>query len=309
MKLIILLSLFLIGCQEEKMPTKEPIAEVLDNHLYDLPPDPPPPPLPPPELQIDNDLIGFSDPSPLMRENQAKALRGERRAMAKQIGSDRVIEKNKKYRYQDDEYSGVNKAISSFPVDRARMITTDMLIPAQLGNDINSQLPGKVILIVDRDVMGHKGLDGKQFVLLPVYSKIICNYKSLSNRGQTRMEMSCSRIITPNHVNINLVANVSDQMGRTGVIGDVDNRVAERYGAAFLVSGLSALSQTSVKNNNEGGQNASNILSNNLGQVTREIIRDGLDLKPILTAKAGDLVLLHPEADLIFKTPIEETDA
>jgi type IV secretion system protein VirB10 len=305
MKLIILLGLFLIGCQEEKILVKEPIVEVLENNLYDLPDDPPPAPVPPATLYIDNELVNFSDPNPLMRENRAKFLRGERRAMARQTAQEKNVAKNKTYIYKDDEYAGVNKTISSFPVDRARMITTDMLIPAQLGNDLNSQLPGKVILIVDRDVMGHKGLDGRQFILLPAYSKIVCTYESLASRGQTRLKMICSRILTPDHVNINLVASISDQMGRTGVIGDVDNRVAERYGAAFIVSGLSALSQTSVKSNNEGVQNAANILSNNLGQVTNEIIRDGLDLKPILTAKAGDLVLVHPENDLIFKPPIE----
>jgi type IV secretion system protein VirB10 len=307
MKLIplILLLLLMMGCEDEPQSIKKPL-QALNKDLYKVPEIP----KEPKEHLMNEPLaatpVEFPAVSPLLREDYARTLRGRRQAaFTKEITKSKAAKLN--YDFKDKDYQrweSLPENKSSFPVERSRMITNDMRIGAVLEDNINSQIPGRVILIVDRDILSPNG----KYILLPAYTKIICAYEALSHTGETRLPLSCSRILRPDGLSIVLTnATCSDQMGRSGLIGTVDNRVFERYGAAFIVSGISALAQSGVNQRQAPWMNQSaNALSNNLGQVTSEVLQQTIDLRPIISIKAGSRVQLIPKVDIVLREPEEK---
>lgn len=314
---IILFGLILSGCEDEpkdnclqKNQSKQ--VQELANNLYSLPPEPEPEkpiiefiPKEPPIITP----VEFPDPKPLFRQEATLHLRGKRFDNSRRRKD--LIEKRRsalQYRLWDEDYRQWDKPLdedkSTLPVDRSRFLTADMRINAVLEDQINSQIPGRVIAIVDRDILSPNG----HYILIPAYTKIICGYDGLDQTGETRLAVSCTRAIRPDGTSIILTNSISsDQMGRTGLIGEVDNRVFERYGAAFIVSALSAMSQVGVsQSQNQGVHNAATSLSNNLGQVTAEVIKKNIDLRPIITIDAGSRIQIIPQTDIVLRKPIAE---
>jgi len=70
--------------------------------------------------------------------------------------------------------AGLPGVVSSFPVERSRVLTADRYIPAVLENTLNSELPGRAIAVVERPVFG----EDDRLVLIPAGSRVIGSYKS-----------------------------------------------------------------------------------------------------------------------------------
>src|SRR3546814_2428639 len=65
-----------------------------------------------------------------------------------------------------------------------------------------------------------------------------------------------------------------------GLVGEVDNRVWQRYGAAFAMASISALSQAgSTATSSQAFGSSANVLSQNLGQVTAKLLDQYLNLR------------------------------
>ena len=96
----------------------------------------------------------------------------------------------------------------------------------------------------------------------------------------------------------------ADQMARTGFIGDVDIRMWERYGSAFIVAAISSLASLGNQvSANQTVANGGNALSQNLGQVTAKVLEQSVDLAPIVTVPAGSRVQIIPGTDLWIREP------
>jgi type IV secretion system protein VirB10 len=210
------------------------------------------------------------------------------------------------WRLKDPDYKQRDPKLaedkSTLPVDRFRVITADRYINAILENSVNSQIPGRVIAIVERHVFGADG----RLPLLPKGSRIICQYESLAKVGDSRLNVKCGRALRPDGASILLTdAQGADQMARTGFVGDVDLRMWERYGSAFIVSALSALAASSQNvSDNNTVNNAGNALSQNLGQVTAKVLEQSVDLAPIVTVPAGSRIQIIPNTDIWIREPI-----
>ena len=230
-------------------------------------------------------------------------LRAERKAShVAYFENNKKIDEPIKYQLTDKDYSPLPQDLSTLPVDRSRTLTTDMRINAVLDDDINSQIPGVAIAIVDKPVFSPYN----KFILLPVFTKIVCEYKGIEQHGQTRLPMTCNRAIRPDGVSITLTdAIVADQMGRTGLTGEVDNRTFETYAGAFIMSGISALAQSGVNPNAPAWRgNTQTTFSNNIGQVTADVIQKNISLKPVIYIKSGTRLQIRPRVDIVFKEPI-----
>lgn len=313
-KALFLLALsLLIGCEDEQQKASKqkpaPIAQKFVPELYALPL------APIPEVIINKveepvkTPVEFATLEPLVREQQATQLRGRRLNIQRQKSNDGVENaKSIKYRLQDEDYQQWENPLpedkSTFPVDRSRILTADMRIGAILEDNINSQIGGRVMVIIDKDIFSPNG----RFILLPAYTRVICGYEGLEQTGDTRLPLTCTRAIRPDGVSLLLTDSItSDQMGRTGLIGKVDNRTFERYGAAFIISGISALGQNSVQPNQPPWvQNSVNTLSSNLSQVTLEAIKKNIDLRPIISIAAGTRIQIIPQTDIVFRKPLLE---
>lgn len=312
--LFLLALILLMGCEdkEQKVIPQNPIPIVQKfvPELYALPLIPIVPEVVTPKVaELIHTPVEFATLDPLMREQQAKQLRGRRLNLKRQKGKDEVKDsKFVQYRLQDEDYQQWENPLpedkSTFPVDRSRILTADMRIGAILEDNINSQIAGRVIVIIDRDIFSPNG----RFILLPAYTRVICGYEGLEQTGDTRLPLVCTRAIRPDGVSLLLTDSIaSDQMGRTGLIGKVDNRTFERYGAAFIISGISALGQNSVQpNQSPWVQNSVNTFSNNLSQVTLEAIKKNVDLRPIISIAAGTRIQIIPQTDIVFRKPVTE---
>lgn len=273
-----------------------------------LPPPPPPPPPPEPTLPP----VIFPDTAPIERAAKAARLLDARRQAGSAIMGlpDPVPvfpSPPPEWRLKDDDYQRDNmpEDRSTLAVDRFRVITADRYIGAVVENAVNSQVPGRVVAVVERHVFGADG----RIPLLPKGTRIVCDYETLAKVGDTRLPISCSRAIRPDGASIQLTdAQGADQMARTGLIGTVDNRIWERYGTAMIVSVLSAASSLGASaSSNEQTARGGNALSQNLGQVTAKVLEQSVDLAPIVEIPAGSKIQIIPRVDIWIRKPEVKT--
>lgn len=208
--------------------------------------------------------------------------------------------------------AGLPGVVSSFPVDRSRVLTADRYIPAVLENTLNSELPGRAIAVVERPVFG----EDQRLVLIPAGSRVIGSYKSGAKYGQARLDISWSRILRPDGVTINLEASGADSMGRAGIPGDLDSRLIEKYGGSFLTSviaaaGTWALGGTSTVSTSGLGATetlspraqAANRLGNDTDALAQRMVQDNVDIRPVLTVPAGTRLIIVPTEDVWLRDP------
>ncbi len=315
---LIVLPIVLTGCwddEPEPIPTQQ--TQVIDRDLFKTKPRPEsktPISQKEPEQDLGLEHYDFPDAAPLLREQQARTLRGQRQweSWQQQNKRDTKPDTPQRYRNSDPDYQQwdeepVPADVSTFPVDRSRILTADMRISAVLEDSVNSQVPGRVIAVVDRDILSPNG----KYILLPSYTKIICKYGSIDKVGKSRLPVMCKRAIRPAGVSSMLTeAQAADQMGRSGLVGEVDNRMWQKYGAAFTMASISALSQMAGNSSSrEGINNSANAFSQNLGQVTARVLDEYLDLAPVVTIAAGTRIQIVPENDIYLRRPIQMSEA
>ena len=208
--------------------------------------------------------------------------------------------------------AGLPGVVSSFPVDRSRVLTADRYIPAVLENTINSELPGRAIAVVERPVFG----EDQRWVLIPAGSRIIGQYRFAGKYGQSRLDIAWTRILRPDGVNINIEASGGDVMGRAGIPGDLDSRFGEKYGSSLLTSIIGAAGTWALANSStistsalgttqtvSGRTLAANRLGNDVDQLAQRMVQDSVDIRPVLTVPAGTRLVVVPAEDLWLRDP------
>ncbi|PCH54389.1 MAG: hypothetical protein COC22_00210 [Flavobacteriaceae bacterium] len=206
----------------------------------------------------------------------------------------------------DENYKGQVSATvgreTSFPVDLSRTLTTDRNISAVLVDSINSELPGKIRAQIDSNIYA---LHGRK-ILIPAGSMAVGQYAPLGKVGDRRIRAIWTRILRPDGVNIVLSgAEMADAMGRSGLTGEVDNRMWERFGTALLVSTVTTASQYSIKTTDPNQINAINNFSRDTSQASAAILEQNIDLRPIVEIEAGTIIQITPVEDIWFKKPIK----
>ncbi|MEQ5778477.1 TrbI/VirB10 family protein [Thalassospira sp. NFXS8] len=208
----------------------------------------------------------------------------------------------------EGDYEGPRRT-SSLPVDNSRILAADRYIPVQLETGINSQVGGEetgtVVVQTTRDVFGYHS----RLALLPKGSRLICNYMPPEDMGSSRLAMQCERVLIAGHrAEIrNIKSLVANAQGQLGAAGEVDRRFMERYGNAFLLTGISTAvryAAASTKSESNDGQvataaseKAAEELSNKFGEITANILEETLSLKPIITIPQGTRFQIRPSMD------------
>jgi type IV secretion system protein VirB10 len=80
-----------------------------------------------------------------------------------------------------------------------------------------------------------RSLDGRR-VIVPAGSRLIGEYKSGLANGQTRVFIVWTRILRSDGVSVQLGSYGTDDLGRSGLTGEVDKHYFERFGAAIMLS-------------------------------------------------------------------------
>lgn len=204
---------------------------------------------------------------------------------------------------EDEDWKryGVPQEEASYPRDMSRLITQDRRIRCVLIEEINSQLAGDVSCQVEQSVYGAHG----RLILIPAGSRAIGHYSPLERIGDDRVPIWWSRIITPEGINITLedAAGV-DQMGRSGIGGDLDRRYSERYGISLLFSLVTTMAQLSVPMETTGERIIINNAARDTSDLARIILEDQVNIQPRLRVPAGTRLQIQPSRDIYFQEPV-----
>ena len=155
------------------------------------------------------------------------------------------------YFSQDEQFAARagEEAVPTSHVHRldhpSQVIAQGAVIPAVLETALNSDLPGYARALVSRDV---RSFDGSQ-VLIARGSRLVGQYKSALETGQSRMLIVWTRLLRPDGVTIQLGSPSTDEVGEAGLSGKVDRHFLQRYGSAVLLSVVGSLASASGSNN------------------------------------------------------------
>jgi type IV secretion system protein VirB10 len=105
-------------------------------------------------------------------------------------------------------------------------------IDCTLETAIDSTLPGMTTCVMATDVFG---VDGK-VVLMERGTKLIGETRGQVQQGQARVFVLWTEARTPAGVVVPLASPGADELGRSGLPGEVNRHFWERFGAAMLIS-------------------------------------------------------------------------
>lgn len=197
--------------------------------------------------------------------------------------------------------------------DRVHAINQGKLLTAILETAINTEIPGSVRAIVSRDVYGESGND----VLIPRGSRLYGSYSTKVTRGQGRVDISWTRLIRSDGVDLAIAFKASDQFGRSGIPGAVDNKYGSVITNSLLTSilavGGAVAAQKAIGGNNSTSATTTagvttvsgNASSQAVADVTKtivntvsQIVGDSLNLTPVITVPQGTKITVVVNADM-----------
>jgi type IV secretion system protein VirB10 len=178
--------------------------------------------------------------------------------------------------------------------DPAAVIAQGTIIPAVLETALNSDLPGYARALVSQDV---RSFDGKH-VLIPRESRLIGEYKSALQTGQSRAFIIWTRVLRPDGVSVQLGSPATDQLGEAGLSGRVDRHFLQRYGAAILLSVVGGAA------NAIGGGNTVVIgASTEATSAASVALQNQLKIPPTVRVPQGTPIQVFVARDLDFSAP------
>lgn len=188
------------------------------------------------------------------------------------------------------------------------VITEGTMIPCTLQTAIDSQLPGLVTCVVPIDIRGSTG----NVVLLDRGTKIVGQLESGLLQGQNRVFVDWTRAETPDHVIVTLDSPGSDELGRAGLSGAVNNHFWDRFGGALMLTlvqgGLQAGTLAAAGNGNSNSPSQQAALGfvyaaqSNGQSVANTALANSINIPPTLTKNQGDTVSLIVAHDLDFSS-------
>ncbi len=224
--------------------------------------------------------------------------------LVKPQDKDKINFTNREEFFEEDYSSmGVVEDKTTPQVSRDNIISTDQYIRLLTETNINSRRGGEFVAVVEKNVYS---LDKKQ-VLISRGTKFICNFEPLEKYGETALNAQCNRMYLPNGKSMFISnASLSDQMGRAGISGEVDNRNWEKYGQTFVMSilgGVAMLGADKIPSTNVG--TLAQYTALNVVDMATQILEKTIDLAPIVIIPSATRIILKPKVDINFKGDIK----
>ena len=167
------------------------------------------------------------------------------------------------------------------------------MIPAVLETAINTDLPGFARAVVTQDV---RSFDGSQ-VLIPRGSRVVGQYRGGLQVGQTRAYVIWSRVLRPDGVSVALSSPGTDDLGQTGLTGDVDTHFFKRFGSALLLSAVGGLASSA------GGSGAVVIGAGGVQDAAASTaLTSQAGISPTVKVRQGEPIRIFTSRDLDFST-------
>lgn len=227
--------------------------------------------------------------------------------------------------YEEDDWPGSDRTISTWRVDMSEMILEDKPIPAVLARSVyasegfSSGIP--VTAIVERNVYSEEGRN----IIIPAGSRVIgsvggdgggsSGFGSGDSGGAVKIGIAWKRLIRPDGSQFNLGnAQTADAQGRAGAIGYLDKQLLKKYTAPMLMTAMESATaymmaagegsttssngtSTSDSKSDAARQARENFL-NQMDQIFDDIIQDKTKVKSVTYIPAGTRIIIFANQDM-----------
>jgi type IV secretion system protein VirB10 len=187
-------------------------------------------------------------------------------------------------------------------VDAQVLATERLLLPkgafvdCTLETAIDSTLPGMTTCITATDTFS---VDGS-VVLLERGTKLVGETRGQVRQGAARVFVLWTEARTPTGVIVPLASPGTDELGRSGLPGDVNRHFWERFGAAILVSVIDGAIQAAVQSQREGDDTI--IYDPGATRdIMTEVLRSTINIPPTVVKPQGDRIQVLVARDLDFR--------
>ncbi|MFC3279538.1 type IV secretion system protein VirB10 [Xanthomonas fragariae] len=188
--------------------------------------------------------------------------------------------------------------------DRDFLITKGAVIPCSVDPALDSSLPGIVTCTGSSDVWS----TNHKVKLMEAGTKYVGEAKQGLSKSQRRMAILWTRAETPNGVIIDLNSAASDELGRPGVNGEIDNHFWDRFGAAIMLSLLNDASAFMIareQNNGTGSNNTTIAFPNTVNgtqNMVGDVLKQTIDIPPTVKKNQGANISIYVARDLDFRS-------
>jgi type IV secretion system protein VirB10 len=172
-------------------------------------------------------------------------------------------------------------------------------IDCTLETAIDSTLPGMTTCVMATDAFG---VDGK-VVLLERGTKLIGETRGQVQQGSARIFVLWTEARTPAGVIVPLDSPGADELGRSGLPGEVNRHFWERFGAAMLVSVIDGAVQAAAQSSHSGSSIVVNPSASQ--EVLTEILKNTINIPPTVVKRNGDRIQVLVARDVDFRSVYE----
>jgi type IV secretion system protein VirB10 len=179
------------------------------------------------------------------------------------------------------------------------MLTEGTIIPCTLQTAIDSQLAGFVKCVLPQDIRSTTG----NVVLLDRGTTVVGEIQQGLVQGQNRIFVLWDRAETPDHAVIDLSSPGTDELGRSGLPGAVNNHWWQRFGNAILLSVIQGSLQAGTALAANSGQSSGtffNSFESNGTSISNTALQAEINIPPTLEKNQGDNVAIFVAKDLDF---------
>jgi type IV secretion system protein VirB10 len=161
-------------------------------------------------------------------------------------------------------------------------------------NAVNNNLAGDLVAIVSKDIFSS---DGKR-LLIPRYSKLKGQYEAGRSQGEARLFAIWNRLEIQHDLFIDIGAPISDNLGRSGLAGNVNRHFVKRFGAAILLSVLPVAIDAAI--GEETDERLRDATSSSLENAATIALQSSINLPPTISVPQGRCFNVVVNKDLDF---------
>jgi type IV secretion system protein VirB10 len=185
-------------------------------------------------------------------------------------------------------------AASLLPTRRF-LLAKGAFIDCTLETAIDSTLPGMTTCITATDTFSADGT----VVLLERGTKLVGETRGQVQQGMARIFVLWTEARTPTGVVVPLSSPGTDELGRSGLPGEVNRHFWERFGAAILMTVINGAVQGWVNSQNSVG--SVSVAPSTATDVMSEILRGTISIPPTVTKAQGDRIQVFVARDVDFR--------
>lgn len=194
---------------------------------------------------------------------------------------------------------GMTKAVNAQMLPTRRLLLPKgAFIDCTLETAIDSTLPGMTTCIMATDTFSADG----SVVLLERGTKLVGETRGQVRQGSTRVFVLWTEARTPTGVIVPLASPGTDELGRSGLPGEVNRHFFERFGAAILISVIDGAVQAKVQSSGNGTVIYNPSTSTD---IMTEVLKSTVNIPPTVVKPQGDRIQVLVARDLDFRSVYE----